>query len=172
MNVYRSRFQPLVVIGMLLALSGLVASPTGANAQNPGNPAILNALQGIQSQLNDIQDQIAGLTPPAVTTLTTSPLRAAAGESLGCNVLNAGDTPVTVSSQILDVSAQRVCPPQGFPNPEVTLASGTGSTLGCGVAGATGYCRVTVSSGPASAIRAVLCVGDNTGSCKASSEAR
>ena len=95
----------LVVVGFVATLSA---------QGNNGNPAILQAVQAVQSTLNSLVAITQGKT------LFTPPLYIQAPDSLLCSVANVSSTLRNVTTQLIDVSNGTV-----LSGPQTTCCRGT-----------------------------------------------
>ena len=180
----------LVTTLSVLLFFTAIADATNAQAQNPGNPTVLGAVQDLQAavaalatsqqtnianQLTSIASQLTSLTntvnalntPPTV--IGTALIFKPSAFGLLCEAQNIGDTTVTLTMDLMGIDG---LVKDTF---DLTLPAGQGNGVGFASIGTTGnfWCRFTMTTGSSAKIRGRLEIPNPaTGLSIASLEAR
>jgi hypothetical protein len=154
----RSVVLALVVVGLVATLS--------AAGDNNGNPAILQAVQALQSTIDSLVTAVSSLTTTvdnintATTpgnTLFTPPLLVFQPDAFTCNVTNVSSAQRNVTVQVINNSAVVAR------NITVILEPGNSTSLGAS-SNFLGFCKITVNNGVKTDVRGVLAMfGDGQG---------
>ena len=163
MRFIRSRSSAVVLA--LVVVVGLVATLSAAGDNN-GNPAILQAVQAVQSTVNSLLTAVSSLTTTvnnintATTpgnTLFTPPLTVVAPDNFACSATNVSSAQRNVTVQLINGNSAAVAA-------EFTgiLEPGRSSSLGV-TSGFLGFCKITVNNGVKSDVRGVLAIFGGAG---------
>jgi hypothetical protein len=164
MRFIRSRRGAVV---LALVVVGLVATLSAQGSKdNDGNPAILLAVQALQSTVNSLVTAVSSLTTTvdnintettAGNTLFTPPLFVVAPDNFTCSVTNVSSEQRNVTVQLINGNSAAVAA-------EITTSLEPGHSSSLGVtSGFLGFCKITVNNGVKTDVRGALAIFGGAG---------